>query len=677
MLSQLREGFAAGPSATDLPEPSPDVIETRIAADPGPVDRPPDVEVPQTRPTIPVTDRALREVSDAAVAALEAANAATPELFRRGTDLARVRFDDGGQPQIETVGESILRYHLDRAAAFVKQLKNGEERPVAPPLDVVRDVLARPSYPFPRLVGVTEAPCFRPDGTVLATPGYDTATGIFYAPQPGLQLPEVPREPTDAEVAEARDRLLEVFEDFPFDGDASRAAALALPLTLVLRPAIAGCVPVGIIDATKAGSGKGLLVTATAKITTGRPAAVLPTPTREEEMQKTVAATALRGAPLAMLDECRELSSPTLAAAVTSEEYELRVLGRSEMVRVPHRAFWLVAGNNVQIGGDLARRSFRIRLDARHSRPWQRQGFRHPDLAGWIVENRGALLGACLTLGRAYFARGCPRADVPPLGGFEGWAQTIGGILQVAGVDGFLSDLDAFYDEADAESAAWESFLGRCLEVLGAGAWFVGDLVKAVNADDGLKEALPDDELGEALDRSPRAFGAKMGKALAARNGTRFGNLGLHVVKVGKDPRSGSARWEVRAEVDDRTSANGNGSGKPKGHDEPQSLQRLQRSGGYSYAERKSGDIYRDRDPRTSATSATSADEGSSAATRDPSAHRDHSPNGGGRDQGSGNPDAGEGLGASTNGRTPSPSPTDAARPEPPMESPEAMEARA
>ena len=39
------------------------------------------------------------------------------------------------------------------------------------------------------------------------------------------------------------------------------------------------------------------------------------------------------------------------------------------------------------------------------------------------------------------------------MGGFEAWAQTIGGILAFAGVTGFLENMAQFHDAADLESA--------------------------------------------------------------------------------------------------------------------------------------------------------------------------------------------------------------------------------
>jgi hypothetical protein len=566
-----------------------------IDADPGAVDVPPaeDQAAASGLPAIRTNARPLRDVTADAISALQVAND-PPALFTRSGAISRVRRDEDDRPRIEQVGEAELRGHLARAADFQKTRQEGAPVPVTPPLDVVRDVLSRPSWPFPPLEAVTETPALRPDGSVLVEPGYDPATRLLYLPRPGLPLPDVPESPSPSETQAALELLDDAIADFPFVDEASRAGALALMLTPVVRPAICGQVPIAVLDSTKAGSGKGLLAGLVAEIATGRPAAVLPAPTREEEWAKTVGAVLMGGATFVLLDETRELSSPSLAAALTSRLFEARLLGRSEIVQVPQRATWAAAGNNVQLGGDLARRGYWIRLDAKMSRPWQRRGFRHPDLLGWAAEHRGELLSALLTLARGWFAAGRPDADVPPLGGFDEWARMIGGILAAAGVKGFLDNLDDFYDQADQEAVAWERFFATWLGALGAEPVTVGDLAKAVAEEGPLRDALPDDDLADRLGK-PAAFRSKMGKALAARNGTRFGDAGLRVEKAGEDPRSRAASWRVQADQD------------------LAEVQRSQRSGGYSYAD--AGGKATDGDRKTSATSTTSASRGTAEET--------------------------------------------------------------
>jgi hypothetical protein len=106
----------------------------------------------------------------------------------------------------------------------------------------------------------------------------------------------------------------------------------------------------------------------------------------------------------------------------------------------------------------MTRRTIRIRLDARVDRPWLREGFRFTDIRGWAVSNRSQLVWAALTLIQAWIAAGQPECD-RTLGMFERWAKVIGGILNVAGIPGFLGNLADFYEKSDAEGSAWRDFV--------------------------------------------------------------------------------------------------------------------------------------------------------------------------------------------------------------------------
>src|SRR5207244_2518221 len=103
--------------------------------------------------------------------------------------------------------------------------------------------------------------------------------------------------------------------------------------------------------------------------------------------------------------------------------------------RLPNRAVWLASGNNTKLSRELIRRTLWCRLDARVDAPWERSEFRHPHLIRWAKENRGALVHAALTLCQAWVAAGRP-AGQRTLGMFEGWAEVVGGVLEVAGVPG-------------------------------------------------------------------------------------------------------------------------------------------------------------------------------------------------------------------------------------------------
>src|SRR5262249_23889588 len=128
-------------------------------------------------------------------------------------------------------------------------------------------------------------------------------------------------------------------------------------------------------------------------------------------------------------------------------------------VRIPNRVTLYMTGNNLKLRGDIARRTYWVRLDAKQARPWRRRNFKHGDLVGFVRENRGALLGAVLTLARAWVVAGRPLTTGGLIGGFDQWERTIGGILANAGVEGFLGNLDQLYATADEEDSDWENFL--------------------------------------------------------------------------------------------------------------------------------------------------------------------------------------------------------------------------
>ena len=64
---------------------------------------------------------------------------------------------------------------------------------------------------------------------------------------------------------------------------------------------------------------------------------------------------------------------------------------------------------------------------------------------------------AALTLVQAWVASGKP-AGTTTLGSYESWAEVLGGILEVAGIPGFLGNTDQVYSAAEQETANWAEF---------------------------------------------------------------------------------------------------------------------------------------------------------------------------------------------------------------------------
>ena len=488
-------------------------------------------EVPATwpggedSPSICTTGAYIHEMTEAALAVVNAWNS-PPELFSRSACLVRVALDEKKGLYIQELDEAALTGILDRLIVWYRVLKDGEVRPAQPPRDVVRDILALPAaaWRVPHLAGVTATPIFHPDGTIHATPGYDEETGLYYAPADGFALAPVPEVPTREDVAAALKAIEEVFVDFPFCSPADRANAIGALLTAVLRPCIAGPVPLYLTDKPQAGSGAGLLQRVIGWIAEGREPALKTMPTGPE-MRKEIFASLRNGTRIQIFDNLEDrLSSPELAAALTAVEMTGRILGQTEERTYAVRTFWMANGNNVTVGGDLARRTFKSRVDPQDPMPWQREGFRHPDLIRWVQQARGGILAAVFTVARAWIQAGRPApVRVPRVGSFEAWRDMIGGILESAGVPDFLANANEVYLAADEDRTQWENFLQALWKLYGCNPFTTGSVASRMTYPEGvgLLDAMPDD-LAEAYHTKNKTFSKTLGQAFKKVDGRHF-----------------------------------------------------------------------------------------------------------------------------------------------------------
>ena len=152
-----------------------------------------------------------------------------------------------------------------------------------------------------------------------------------------------------------------------------------------------------------------------------------------EEMRKRILSIALSGLRVVLLDNVTKLGGPIIDAALTSTMWRDRILGVSKEVIAPLRPVWIATGNNIEIRGDIIRRTNLVRLESDAERPDARSGFRHDPLVHWVRANRARLVTACLTILRAYCVAGRPKVDMMPWGRFEDWSTNVRAPLIWAG----------------------------------------------------------------------------------------------------------------------------------------------------------------------------------------------------------------------------------------------------
>jgi hypothetical protein len=511
----------------------------------GPATRGPDgVGTPNgQRPEIVVSGRHRRDIVDDAWRALLAANDPV-RFFRHGNSVVEIAKSDDGSAVIKHLGSTGLSGRLDRCADFIKITKYGAQ-PARPPRDVVEDMEAL-EIPLPQLRGMIASPVFTAEGVLDTTVGYQPATGLYYEPI-GEPVPKVPSEPDATDLRAARLCLGEdLLGDFPWaDEHASRANMIAALVTPMVRDLVSGPVPLFGLDAPKAGNGKGLLATCASIVTTGHDVSVMADTKSEEEFRKRVTTKLMEGAGVLLLDNVRRrLDSASLAALLTATVWSDRVLGSSRTVTLPVRALFLVTGNNLQFSDEITRRTVSVRIDAKADRPWEGRTYRHPDLPGWLRRHRHDVIWACLVLVQHWLARGRPDWSGAPMGSYESWCRVLGGILETAGIQGFLENRRELYSRGDADSEEWRAFTS---------AWWNehrDSPVKVAELQSIAEETLVSwfDALKDGS--SDKTIRTKLGKALATRRDTRFDTL--FVRQASADGHTKTARWFVEPAGDER-----------------------------------------------------------------------------------------------------------------------------
>ena len=327
-----------------------------------------------------------------------------------------------GAVVLKTVDAITLEDILGRGISWLRNQK-GELVPADCPPKVAATYLSRVGqWRLPALTGVIEVPTVLSDGTIVDSPGYDPASGLYlYTRETWLPVPEAPSR---AEAEAALRTLCEPFDEFPFVSEADRSVILSEVLTGLVRRQLPSA-PLHGHDAPAQGSGKSLLADCTAMLLTGRPVASMPLGGDSEEIRKRITSVLLAGDLIVNIDNVvRPLKSDALAMAITQPIYADRVLGRNETPRLPTNLLWIATGNNLILAGDLTTRAIVCRIDADVERPEDRI-FTINDLRAHIRRKRSKLVQAALTILRAYCVAGRPKQPIKRFGRFEEWSDWI------------------------------------------------------------------------------------------------------------------------------------------------------------------------------------------------------------------------------------------------------------
>lgn len=502
------------------------------------------------RPLIVLQDGTLADIVNAAQKALASAGG----IYQRGGRLVRIVHvatptssrgvcRSAGSLIICAVTADWLRLELARAVDFTKRVAGSDAwRAKDCPPDVANAIIANAGgWPFPVLVAIMSAPTLRPDGTLLATAGYDLRTGLFL--DLAEPFPPVPDRPTKAEAQRAIAVLREPFREFPFARPEHESVALSAVLTALIRPAMRTA-PGHAFSAPTMASGKSLAGDVAALIATGRVASAMTAAPNAEEEQKRVLALLMEGEAVVMIDNVEApLGSDVLCTVLTQQTLKGRMLGESRTLTVPTgTTTWLFSGNNLQLTGDLSTRVLLCRFDPHCERPEDRL-FRI-NLHEWVPDNRPALVTAALTLLRGYIAAGRPPMPFKRLGRFEDWSDLVRAALVWIGLPDPVLTRDEV-QAADPIKAALGSLLTAWFKECKGTAVSVATLIQTARSraagmhdDAALINALEEIAASPGGDINAR----RLGKWLAKYAGRIEAG---HVLE--KASSGSSALWRVRA----------------------------------------------------------------------------------------------------------------------------------
>ena len=282
----------------------------------------------------------------------------------------------------------------------------------------------------------------------LAKAGLDH--GVFY---------DEPEELKDVKPNFEMDPIFDILVDFPFHEKEDKINFISLLLTPLIRPAIVGNVPMFLIKASLARTGKTKLAEeVVGGIYQGSHTPAMQLTGSEDERDKRILSLLLGGDTIVHIDNVSAyLDSPSLASLVTAKKYRGRLLGSSKVVDINVNFTIIATGNNPQATNEIVKRCIPITLQPETDHPELRSDFAHPDIFQYILDRRHEIYCSMIGMVERWKKEG-RKAGKARMGGFEAWVSVMGGILEANGFKKWLSNWKAFVHASDPEGEDLRDF---------------------------------------------------------------------------------------------------------------------------------------------------------------------------------------------------------------------------
>ena len=320
---------------------------------------------------------------------------------------------------------------------------------------------------FPAINLFTLNPVYTLDWT-LTPPGYDPASGIYYAgeavePRPGTT------------------RLDALLRDFCFQSPGDRTNYIGMLVTAILMPRFIGSKPAVIFNGNQPGLGKTVLAQILAILRDGRPVETATYNPNDEEFEKRLGAIVRRGRTTIVIDNAKTrhgrhatIDSPCLERSITDEVVSFRLLGYSDEIRAENSFLFCLTANGPDVSRDLITRSVVVNL--KYEGDPARRTFTIPDPEGYARDHRTELLGELVGLVERWRAAGSPMAEAASRFNKKGWGPIVGGVLAANGCEGFLANAQEAAEALDEVRRDFVYLVG-VLADHPQGTWTAGELV--------------------------------------------------------------------------------------------------------------------------------------------------------------------------------------------------------
>lgn len=335
-------------------------------------------------------------------------------------------FTMGGQLYRITDGKA-ARLDIDRLRNLIdthyqlyitKQSKDGDVKLVVACRDLILKSIMAEDVAINPIDGVITAPVINHKGDITK-PGYNKCSHLYY--YPGKSNIQAPDEVSKEVAQEAFNTLMKPFAEFTCSEELDKTALQCAVLTTIMRPYFTKC-PAIILDAPVYGTGKTFLAQCLGALGTGRNVSAISGIESENEMKNLIITKIMEDARVILLDNIMgKFNSVSLSSYLTSDEYEGRVSGSNIKFSSRTKMLILLTGNNMRLGGDMARRVIRITLDSKVEDLSTRVFSGNP--LNYILGNRDELVQAGLAVIKGFIQSSLLKPG--SMTSFESWDEMI------------------------------------------------------------------------------------------------------------------------------------------------------------------------------------------------------------------------------------------------------------